>query len=470
MIGEKFMNKRGFKTLISVLMTLCMCLGLGTSFQIDVNAEPGGSVSFTAAWAQDGSDSINLTVTPSQDGQVHYLVSDAGSAVPTQEEIALSGAAGSCTGGQDNVIAVPTADRNAKDIHVYFQQTGEGQAFDITTLQLKGAEEDGSADTYSLSVGDYDPSFGTSAEGYTEAPEAKTLTLTNTGKSPLQISMADASYLNIYNVSVQQMSLAAGESGSMTIQPITGLAAGSYDMTIRLSVTSEGKTVLNPEISVQFSVAAAETAVDEETTAAVSTTDATVEAQPEETAETAETAVEEQAEETAAAESGSAETSGEALLTEAQSEETVAADSADSEAQAEETAAAESSDTETTVEAQSKEALSFDVNALESDPEVQLLDTVNVDYGVKWVDTSSIQLSVTSTKAGTAYYLVQDSGSTAPTQTEVTDSGNTIAVTANNESKTTVSASTNTEKNVYMVFVDSDDETYDMTTMTLPAY
>lgn len=124
------------------------------------------------------------------------------------------------------------------------------------------------------------------------------------------------------------------------------------------------------------------------------------------------------------------------------------------------------------------------LNAAKSDgtvvltPEVSFRFTVaeetetssgTITYGAKWTDTSHMQLSVTADIAGKAYYIVQEAGTTAPTAGTVQSSGSTITCIANVESSVSLAADSTQSWDIYIVYEDENERTYNMSTMTLPA-
>lgn len=390
------------RKITALFLGLCMILGMVPEMAITAFAESNteGTVNYTAGWNDDGS-AVELTVTPQNTGTVYYMMEDSGAAVPNESDV-VKQSSSACAAGTATTIDISSDTQGAKDIYLVYQDEGANVSDAMTVLKIAAFSTDGSAvttDTYAYKIDSDDLDFGTVEEGYTDQ-EAKTLTISNTGTKALQLSIKSGA--DNYDVDLSTSDLAAGDSATLAVQPKTDLTEGNYDTTIKLAATSDGAEVLSPEISVKFTINAAETA----------------------------------------------ETS-----TSEEQSESVNATTANSTSEESESTSGDSS---------------LSINATTA--EVQSESSVSVDYGVKWLSTSSIQLSVTSTKAGTAYYIVQESGTTPPTSDNVKASGNTITATADTESTATVSASSNTEKDVYFVFVDSDNETYDMTTMTLPAY
>ena len=95
--------------------------------------------------------------------------------------------------------------------------------------------------------------FGSKVVDYATAPEAKTVTITNKGNMPVTVPLPTLEgYKFVWEDSRDNESkmLPAGGSAVFTVQPKTGLPAGSHDKTARLTVDKGAA----PELSVSFSV------------------------------------------------------------------------------------------------------------------------------------------------------------------------------------------------------------------------
>ncbi|MGI6212735.1 MAG: VaFE repeat-containing surface-anchored protein [Anaerovoracaceae bacterium] len=94
-----------------------------------------------------------------------------------------------------------------------------------------------------------------------------------------------------------------------------------------------------------------------------------------------------------------------------------------------------------------------------------------MNYAAKWNDAgSAVELTVTPEKAGKVYYLVQNSGEAAPSESSVKD-GNSSACAAGQETTIEITASDKTAKDIYVIYQETgSDSSYEMSKMTLPAY
>lgn len=79
---------------------------------------------------------------------------------------------------------------------------------------------------YQLSVNPTELDFGKKEAGYSDAPEAQKVTVTNTGNATITLSAPTASSFKIGKLSATE--LAPGESASFKVRPKEGLIEGSY--------------------------------------------------------------------------------------------------------------------------------------------------------------------------------------------------------------------------------------------------
>ena len=106
-----------------------------------------------------------------------------------------------------------------------------------------------------ITVKDVDPiygdiSFADAIEGYT--PEVKTITITNNGNQPITLNQPVSS--ESFEVgTLSKTTLSVGETAEFTVQPKTGLLAGSYEEDIVITGTNNGKSV-STKVNVKFNV------------------------------------------------------------------------------------------------------------------------------------------------------------------------------------------------------------------------
>ena len=79
---------------------------------------------------------------------------------------------------------------------------------------------------YDLSISPESLEFGTSEEGYKNAPAVQTVTVTNTGNTSITLKQPGSDYYIIGELSALELS--AGSSATFTVQPKNGLTQGEY--------------------------------------------------------------------------------------------------------------------------------------------------------------------------------------------------------------------------------------------------
>lgn len=94
-----------------------------------------------------------------------------------------------------------------------------------------------------------DISFADATESYT--PEVKTITITNDGNQPITLDQPSSTSFDVGTLS--KTTLSVGETAEFTVQPKTGLLAGSYDEDIKITGTNNGKSV-STKVNVKFNV------------------------------------------------------------------------------------------------------------------------------------------------------------------------------------------------------------------------
>ena len=101
---------------------------------------------------------------------------------------------------------------------------------------------------YKLSVNPTALDFGKTKAGYSEAPKAQKVTVTNEGNTNVTLYAPSASNFKISKLSTEE--LAPGESSTFKIRPKDGLKAGSYTETI----TIDNEQNISAKVNVSFTV------------------------------------------------------------------------------------------------------------------------------------------------------------------------------------------------------------------------
>lgn len=132
--------------------------------------------------------------------------------------------------------------------------TAPGEYFFTAT-----ASNDVGSDSKSFSISVVDPiysiqnsgdiSFADAIEGYT--PEVKTIMIKNDGNQPITLDQPSSTSFDVGTLSKTELNV--GETAEFTVQPKTGLLAGSYDEDIKITGTNNGKSV-STKVNVKFNV------------------------------------------------------------------------------------------------------------------------------------------------------------------------------------------------------------------------
>ncbi|MFA7216026.1 MAG: InlB B-repeat-containing protein, partial [Bacillota bacterium] len=104
-------------------------------------------------------------------------------------------------------------------------------------------------DTYTISANPATKDFGSATVGYSTAPAAQTITITNTGNQSVTLVQPTATGYNVTALSGTTLAT-NGDTATFSIQPKTGLAAGSHNETLTVNTTSDTSAA----VSVSFTV------------------------------------------------------------------------------------------------------------------------------------------------------------------------------------------------------------------------
>ena len=151
--------------------------------------------------------------------------------------------------------SLPTGLSLTKDGKIIGKPSAPGEYIFTVT-----ASNDVGSDGKSFSISVVDPiysiqnsgniSFADAIEGYT--PEVKTITITNDGNQLITLDQPVSS--ESFEVgTLSKTELNVGETAVFTVQPKTGLLAGSYDEDIVITGTNSGKSV-STKVNVKFNV------------------------------------------------------------------------------------------------------------------------------------------------------------------------------------------------------------------------
>ncbi len=228
------------------------------TFNFTVKATNGGGsdskpLSITINQAQDttaptltagsanrtGEATATVTFTSSEAGTYYYAVVERGATAPT---IDTSGAGTACD-TTEQTISLVNLTTGAKDIYIVVKDAAGNDS-----NKLKMEIPAYIAPSYGISVDPASLDFGSVNAGYTTAPAAQTVTITNTGNQSVTLYQPTAENYEIGTLT--NTTLTPGAAATFTVQPKTGLAAGNYNETLAIS----GDHNTSASITVSFTV------------------------------------------------------------------------------------------------------------------------------------------------------------------------------------------------------------------------
>ena len=219
--------------------------------QVQLVAEDGAGTSQTLAAA------VNFTVTPPV-WRVGVAASPAGAGV-----CLVNGAEVSETGVEEGSSVTLTAKENAGYRFLRWENE-QGQT--LTTdkeyivhptadMQLQMVFE---KLVYAITATPGTLEFEPRVAGYAAAPDARTVTVKNTGNTEVTLALPTAQGYDIQagsGFANGQATLAAGGTATFTVQPKTGLAAGNYARAINVAGTNGASAVVNAAFTVEPALA-----------------------------------------------------------------------------------------------------------------------------------------------------------------------------------------------------------------------
>lgn len=152
--------------------------------------------------------------------------------------------------------SLPTGLSLSKDGKITGKPTAPGDyVFTVTASNDVGSV----SKELTITVKDVDPiysiqnsgdiNFADAIEGYT--PEVKTIMITNDGNQPITLDQPSSTSFDVGTLSKTELNV--GETAEFTVQPKTGLLAGSYEEDIVITGTNNGKSV-STKVNVKFNV------------------------------------------------------------------------------------------------------------------------------------------------------------------------------------------------------------------------
>ena len=177
-------------------------------------------------------DAVTITVTNTGNVAVRLAQPEANSYVVGKLSAEVVNPGESATFTIQPKLELPAGDYSGK---IYIKDL-DGTELDSVEVFFGVTEPE---PVYDLSISPDSVEFGTSAEGYKNAPDAQTVTVTNTGNTNITLQQPESKYYTVGSFSTTE--LAAGASATFSVQPKSGLTKGEYleDITVENSANVE---------------------------------------------------------------------------------------------------------------------------------------------------------------------------------------------------------------------------------------
>lgn len=136
-------------------------------------------------------------------------------------------------------------------LHIFNEKDGGIKENDYASALLK-VENQASA-SYSISASPSSLTFTSQEEGYTQAPAAQPVTITNNGNREVEITLPTDNNYTItegQGWSNSKATLQPNGTATFTVQPKTGLTQGNHDVTLTVSGTNNTSAAINVKFSV----------------------------------------------------------------------------------------------------------------------------------------------------------------------------------------------------------------------------
>lgn len=195
---------------------------------------------------RDSETSAAVKFTSSEAGTCYYIAQDTEITL-TKEQIAAQGTQQACEVGE-NEIKLDNISASAQYVAVVAQDAA-GNISDVLKFEIPAYI----APVYAISADTQLLDFGTVTEGYTQAPAAKTVTITNTGNQDVTVDLPTSTNYIITageGFTNDTATLAPNGTAAFTIQPKTGLGADDYSETLTIS----GSNGTNANVQLSFAV------------------------------------------------------------------------------------------------------------------------------------------------------------------------------------------------------------------------
>lgn len=178
---------------------------------------------------RDSATTATVKFTSDEAGSYYYKVVNSGENQPT---INTTGAGTSCVSDENTISLTSLSGAGAKDIYIVAKDAVGNVS---QTLQIVIPEF---IPTYTISASPAALNFSNKTVGYTEAPDGQTVTITNTGNQTVTVTLPTSTNYTITagtGFVDDTATLAPNGTAKFTVQPNTGLDAGSHSETLTIS-------------------------------------------------------------------------------------------------------------------------------------------------------------------------------------------------------------------------------------------
>ena len=193
---------------------------------------------------RDSETTAIVKFTSDEAGTYYYVVAESGAETP---DIDTTGTGTACVSGENTISLNSLAGAAAKDIYIVAKDAA-GNVSD--TLKIEISEF---IPIYTISAEPTQLNFESKTVGYTEAPAAQTVTITNTGNQTVTVTLPTSTNYTITagtGFANGTATLAPNGTAEFTVRPVTGLDADSHSET--LTISSNHTT--SAEVSLAFTV------------------------------------------------------------------------------------------------------------------------------------------------------------------------------------------------------------------------
>ena len=207
---------------------------------ISVNVDTTAPTLTESSATRDSETTATVKFTSNEAGTYYYSIVDSGENEP---DVNTSGTGTPCDTTEQTISLTNLSDTSAKDIYIVVKDAA-GNVSDKLKIGIPAYV----APLYGISASPDALNFGSATEGYSSAPEAQTVTIQNTGNQTITLTQPAATDFNIGTLSTTE--LAAGDKATFTVQPKTGLTAGSHSETLTIS----GSGNASVQVALSFTV------------------------------------------------------------------------------------------------------------------------------------------------------------------------------------------------------------------------